>query len=240
MTFKEIVESRRSIRKFDTEHVFEHETVAEALRLAILSPNSSNLQTWEFYRVKSANKLKELSEACLNQGAARTASEMVVFVSRQDLWKQRADWNAQQIKNKVGDRQEMTKREKRGIHYYESMMKLFYDNSLWPLNSILRRLVLLWRVLKGKPMMRFTRKQDSKVVSNKSVAIAVQTFMLAMKDQGYDTCPMEGFDSAWVRKALDLPKSADVSIIVACGKGLPEGITNERLRLPYEEVVLEV
>ncbi|WP_341227408.1 nitroreductase family protein [uncultured Arcticibacterium sp.] len=240
MTFKEIVESRRSIRKFDTEHVFKHERVTEALRLAILSPNSSNLQTWEFYRVKSADKLKELSEACLNQGAARTASEMVVFVSRQDLWEKRANWNAQQIKNKVGDRQELSKREKRGIHYYETMMKLFYDNSLWPLNSIFRRLVLLWRVLNGKPMMRFTRKQDSKVVSNKSVAIAAQTFMLAMKDQGYDTCPMEGFDSAWVRKALDLPKSADVSIIVACGKGLPEGITNERLRLPYGEVVFEV
>lgn len=240
MTFKEIVESRRSIRKFDTEHDFKHETVAEALRLAILSPNSSNLQTWEFYRVKSADKLEELSEACLNQGAARTASEMVVFVSRQDHWKQRANWNAQQIKNKIGDRQELTKREKRGIHYYETMMKLFYDNSFWPLNSIFRRLVLLWRVLSGKPMMRFTRRNDSKVVSNKSLAIAAQTFMLAMKDQDYDTCPMEGFDSVWVRTILNLPKSSDVSIIVACGKGLPEGITNERLRLPYEEVVFEV
>jgi nitroreductase len=64
--------------------------------------------------------------------------------------------------------------------------------------------------------------------------------MLSMKDQGYDTCPMEGFDAVWVRKVLGLPRSADVSIVIACGKSLLEGITNERLRLPYDEVVFEV
>jgi nitroreductase len=240
MTFKEIVEARRSISKFDTEHMFNHDTVKEALRLAILSPNSSNLQTWEFYRVKSVDKLKLLSEACLNQGAARTASEMVVFVSRKDLWKQRAKWNIDQIKNEIGDRKELTKREKRGIYYYKTMIKLFYDNSLWPINSIIRKGVLLYRILQRKPMMRFTRKVDSRIVSNKTLGIAAQTFMLSMKDQGYDTCPMEGFDAVWVRKILNLPKSADVSMIVACGKGLPEGITNKRLRLPFNEVVFEV
>lgn len=240
MTYKELVQSRRSVRKFDQEHDFDHSSVAEALHLAILSPNSSNLQTWEFYRVLSKEKLEKLAVACINQGAARTASEMVVFVSRTDLWKKRADWNLDQIKKKIGDRTDLSKREKRSIHYYKTMMRLFYDNSLWPLNSIARKAVLLWRIIRGKPMMRFTRRNDSKVISNKSLAIAAQTFMLAMKDQGYDTCPMEGFDSVWVRKVLDLPRKADVSIIVACGKGLPEGITNERLRLPFEEVVFEV
>jgi nitroreductase len=120
------------------------------------------------------------------------------------------------------------------------MIRLFYDNSLWPLNSIVRKGVLLIRILQRKPMMRFTRKVDSRVVSNKTMGIAAQTFMLSMKDQGYDTCPMEGFDVVWVRKILDLPRKADVCMIVACGKGLPEGITNKRLRMPYDEVVFEV
>jgi nitroreductase len=240
MTFPEIVQARRSIRKFDVKHDFDHTTVKKALELTILSPNSSNLQTWEFYRVKSKGKLEKLTIACSNQGAARTASEMVVFVSRTDLWKQRADWNKAQILKKVGDRKELTKREKRGIQYYDLLIKLFYDNSLWPLNSIIRKAVLLFRILQGKPMMRFTRKADSRIVSNKTLGIAAQTFMLSMKDQGYHTCPMEGFDAVWVRKILGLPRSADVSIVIACGKGLPEGVTNERLRLPYDEVVFEV
>jgi nitroreductase len=240
MTFPEIVQARRSIRKFDTEHEFDHNTVKNALELTILSPNSSNLQTWEFYRVRSKDKLEKLTKACLNQGAAKTASEMVVFVSRTDLWKRRADWNASQIKKKIGERTELTKREKRSIQYYTVMMWLFYDNTLWPLNSITRKAVLLFRILQGKPMMRFTRKSDSRIVSNKTLGIAAQTFMLSMKDQGYDTCPMEGFDAVWVRKILKLPRSADVSIVIACGKGLPEGVTNERLRLPFNEVVFEV
>ncbi|MGK0137703.1 MAG: nitroreductase [Algoriphagus sp.] len=240
MRFKEIVESRRSVRRFDSVHEFNHDTVKEALRLAILSPNSSNLQTWEFYRVKSKDKLDVLAEACLGQGAARTASELVVFVSRTDLWKQRAEWNYQQILDKVEDIENLSKKEKRGLYYYRTMIKLFYDNSLWPLNSLIRKAVLLYRILMGKPMMRFTRKNDSRIVSNKTLGIAAQTFMLSMVDQGYQTCPMEGFDAVWVRNLLDLPSSADISMIIACGKGLPEGISNERLRLPYHNVVFEV
>ncbi|MFT5885296.1 MAG: nitroreductase [Arcticibacterium sp.] len=240
MTFKEIVESRRSVRRFDTSHEFNPDTVKEALRLTILSPNSSNLQTWEFYRVKSKDKLEALTEACLGQGAARTASELVVFVSRTDLWKKRADWNYQQILNQVSNPKERTKRERRGLHYYKTMIKLFYDNRFWPLSSMKRRAVLLYRIFSGKPMMRFTRKNDCRIVSNKTLGIAAQTFMLSMEDQGYQTCPMEGFDAVWVRKLLGLPRSADVSIVIACGKGLPEGVNKERLRLPYEDVVFEV
>ncbi len=240
MTYKKIVESRRSVRRFDTSHIFNHETVKEALRLALLSPNSSNLQTWEFYRVKSKDKLASLSEACLGQGAARTASELVVFVSRTDLWKRRADWNYQQILDKLGEPENPTTKEKRALHYYKTMIKLFYDNRFWPLSSIKRKAVLLYRILSGKPMMRFTRKNDSRIVSNKTLGIAAQTFMLSMEEQGYQTCPMEGFDAVWVRKILGLPRSADVSMVIACGKGLPEGISNERLRMPYEDVVFEV
>ena len=35
---------------------------------------------------------------------------------------------------------------------------------------------------------------------HKTCALAAQTFMLAMSNEGYDTCPMEGFDSRRVKK----------------------------------------
>jgi nitroreductase len=53
MTFKDLVHARRAVRVFDQEHNFDHDTVKRSLYLAVLSPNSSNLQTWEFYRVIS-------------------------------------------------------------------------------------------------------------------------------------------------------------------------------------------
>ena len=55
-----------------------------------MAPNSSNLQLWEFYRVKSKEKKAELVKYCFGQNAAKTANELIVFVTRKDKWKQNA------------------------------------------------------------------------------------------------------------------------------------------------------
>jgi hypothetical protein len=39
---------------------------------------------------------------------------------------------------------------------------------------------------------------------------------------------------------LNLPYGAEINMVVAVGKGTEDGIYNERLRLPYEEVVFAV
>jgi nitroreductase len=64
------------------------------------------------------------------------------------------------------------------------------------------------------------------------------TFMLAMKAAGYDTCPMEGFDSKRVSKLHNLPSGAEISMIIGCGKGLPEGIYGKRFRVSNEELIV--
>jgi nitroreductase len=48
---------------------------------------------------------------------------------------------------------------------------------------------------------------------------------------------MEGFDAHRVKKALKLPAGAEINMIVAVGKGTPEGQWGPRYRVPYEEVV---
>lgn len=53
-------------------------------------------------------------------------------------------------------------------------------------------------------------------VVHKSCALVAQTFMLAMSEQNYDTCPLEGFDSQRIKKILNLPQGAEVSLVVAC------------------------
>jgi nitroreductase len=88
MTFQDIVNYRRSVRLYKNVPV-DSEIVKRCLELAVLSPNSSNMQLWEFYHVTDKGKLKLLSHYCLDQSAATSAQEMVVFVTRQDLFNKR-------------------------------------------------------------------------------------------------------------------------------------------------------
>lgn len=239
MTFQEIVESRRSVRVFDQEHDFDHDAVKRSLELAVLSPNSSNLQTWEFYRVISSEMKDKFAPACMGQSAARTASELVVFVSRRDKWEQHADWNFGNIKkSSVG--KEGTSQFKRAKQYYTQLMPLFYKQDFLGVRTLIRKAVGLFRDIQGQPMMRLTTLADLRVVTHKSTALAAQTFMLSMQNEGYGTCPMEGFDERVIKKLLNLPKVAEVTMIVACGKATPEGIYAPRTRVPNEDVIFTV
>jgi nitroreductase len=51
--FQEIVNFRRSNRKFDPDINMPDEVMEKSLERAILSPNSINMQLWEFYWIKS-------------------------------------------------------------------------------------------------------------------------------------------------------------------------------------------
>ena len=79
-------------------------------------------------------------------------------------------------------------------------------------------------------------KNDARVVVHKTCALAAQTFMLAMSNEGYDTCPMEGFDSRRVKNILNLPFGAEVNMIVSCGIRDEKGVWGDRMRVDFEEV----
>ena len=55
--FIKVVKSRRSVRVYNDEVVPE-DVIHSCLDLALLAPNSSNLQAWKFYWVKSKEKRK--------------------------------------------------------------------------------------------------------------------------------------------------------------------------------------
>ena len=84
--FIKTIKSRRSVRNYNDEPVLEQDMKA-CLELALLAPNSSNLQPWEFYWVRSPEKKQKLVSYCLGQPAAATAQELVVAVARPDYWK---------------------------------------------------------------------------------------------------------------------------------------------------------
>ena len=51
MNLEEVLNFRRSVRRYDKNKPIDPEKVKHCLELATLAPNSSNMQLWEFYQI---------------------------------------------------------------------------------------------------------------------------------------------------------------------------------------------
>ena len=236
MNFEELLNYRRSVRRYSATPI-DSEKVKQCLMQATLAPNSSNMQLWEFYHVTNPDKLKQLTAACLNQQAAATAQQMVVFVTRQDLYRKRAakmseleTLNVQQ--NSPKETQE--KRIKRWQLYYGTVMPFLYSRFLGIFGFFRKIMVIIIGLF--RPITYQVSENDMRVVVHKTCALAAQTFMLAMANQGYDTCPLEGFDSTKVKRILKLPLGAEINMVIPCGIRDEGGIWGNRMRIPFEEI----
>ncbi|WP_194776113.1 nitroreductase family protein [Pararhodonellum marinum] len=233
--FFDLLQERRSVRIFDQERFFDHETVRACLEMATLAPNSSNLQLWEFYRIKEGDLKNKMVPLCMRQKAALTARELVVVVTRRDKWKKRSEANHAYIKELYQAADE--KKRRQALNYYGKLVPKLYTNFFgW---SWIKQ-VIAWYLGLKKPMVREVSETDIRISVHKSAALAAMTFMYAMKAEGYDTCPMEGFDSKRVKNLLDLPKASEISMIIACGEAKPEGIYGKRFRIPSDEVIFDL
>lgn len=225
MALQEILSHRRSIRHFDESKPIDAERVRQCLELAALAPTSSNMQLWECYHITDPELLKALATACLNQKSATTAQQMVVFVVRPDLVRRRAQavlaFERENVKRN-SPVEKWEKRTKQWEVYYNKLIPLFYARCCGLAGAF--RKVLAFGVGLFRPMMRQMSEADMRVVLHKSCGLAAQTFMLAMAEAGYDTCPMEGFDSLRVKRLLRLPRAAQINMVVSCGIRLPEGV----------------
>ena len=130
-TVTEAIQYRRSVRKYKQEEIDE-EKVKKCIENATLAPNSSNMQLWEFYHITDKKILQKLSKACFDQNAAKTAVNMVVFVTRRDKWKVRAKQNLHFLE-KMFDKQEkagidVARRRKVSRRYYKKLMPTIYTD----------------------------------------------------------------------------------------------------------------
>ena len=239
-SFDEIVNYRRAVRRYDPNADFDPEAVARSIARAHLSPNSSNMQLWEFYRVRTPARRDELAALCMGQNAARTATELVVFAVRRDLWRRRCE---SVIGLQVGHFREafgpeLTPEQGRILHYWEKLIPRLYSSG-FGVFDVLKRLFAFFTGI-SRPMSREVTSGDMRISAHRSVALAAMTFMWSMAAEGYDSCPMEGFDSKRVKRLLGLPSSAEISMIVAVGTRADNGVYGPRLRLPLDEVYIEV
>ncbi len=238
-TVSEAIHYRRSVRVFKSEGI-DDEKVKECIQLASLAPTSSNMQLWEFYHVTSTKVLSQLSTACFNQGAAKTAQQMVVVVARKDLWKKRVQSNIDFLKSQYGDKpdSEYSKREKFALNYYQKIVPTLYFDIAGILGAL--KYISFQAIGMFKPVYREARRSDMRIVAQKSAALAAQNFMISMAAINYDTCPMEGFDSLRVKKIIGLPNSAEINMIIACGIREEGGVYGQRFRVPLEEIYFKL
>lgn len=228
MEFFDVVKRRRSIRRF-TDQAIPESLITQALEAALLAPNSSNTQTWDFHWVKSAEMKSKLVKICLDQSAARTANQLVVVTADPKLWKRSQqsliDWA---IRSKAPEAVKM---------YYEKLVPMMYRwgflNILAPIKSLIYFGVGIFRPTPRGPASR----RDSQEVAIKSAALAAENFVLAVTAQGAATCMMEGFDECRLKSLLKLKSSARILMVIGIGYEAERGTWGERERLPFNEVV---
>ena len=232
--FAELVANRRSCRLYTDEKIPE-EVMNKCLDLALLAPNSSNLQPWEFYWVRSEDKRKLLTSYCLDQNTVKTAAEMIVIVARRDTWKR----NAQLMLDAFAAQD--AKVPESALMYYQKIVPLAYNQGFLGWFGLVKRIALNTIAIR-KPMVRQPKSiADMRVWAAKSTALAAENLMLAFRAHGYDTCPIEGLDQRRVRKLLKLPYGkAEVCMAISVGKRGENGIYGPRIRFDRELFVKEV
>ncbi|WP_338636224.1 nitroreductase family protein [Spirobacillus cienkowskii] len=231
--FKKVVTSRRSVRMFTSTPIPEN-IMNECLDLALLAPNSSNLQPWEFYWVRTPEKKLQIVEACLSQPAAKTAAEIIVCVARTNTWKQ----NSQKMleyydKNGI-------KISSSAINYYKKIVPLTYTQGFLNIFGYIKKLFLFFYGLK-KPIPRNpVSKSDMILWASKTCALAAENLMLALRAHSFDSCAMEGFDSSRVNRILALPKDAVIVMVIGAGQRAHNGVYGPRIRFERNLFIKEV
>lgn len=232
IAFEKVVRSRRSIRVFDQAIAVPEEVIHKSLDLAMLAPNSSNLQPWEFYWVRSSDKKEQLIRWCMSQPAARTASDLIVCVARTKTWKR----NCGAMYAKL---QEDPTVPRRALDYYRLVCPMIYTQG-WNVLSICKYFLFSFQGL-FKPLPREPNfNSGMRLWATKSVCLAASIFMLAIRAYGYDSCPMEGCDQQRIKKLLRLPSDAQITMVIGIGKRAEKGVYGQRTRLERTWFVEEV
>lgn len=234
-TVKELLEFRRAVRNYDTTKSLDPEKVKACLEAASLAPTSSNLQLWEVVHVTDKETIRQLGPACFDQTTITSADELVVFLIRPDLVKAHAKAILDFERVNVARNYPAEKHAKYMnliTQYYTRLVPFLYGRCLGLFGLLRETLMSIAGLFRAVP--RSISENDMLGVMHKSCGLVAQSFMLGMAEQGYDTCPVEGFDAHRVKRLLKLPRQARVSLIVSCGIRIPKGVRGDRFRLDFD------
>lgn len=232
--FKQALNARRAIREYDGT-LLPEDVMRDCLHDATLAPSSSNLQTYELYWIRDTEKKKKVADACLAQPAAVTAGELIVVVARGDLWQSHLE-KLLDIMTHGGSRPLAGPID----DYYNRMVPLLMRNDVFGFNNLMRRIFYWFKGRNEATVRTPVNRGDHRVYAHIQSSLAAQTLMLSLAAHGYESCPMGAMDNLRIRKILKLPTQAEVSMVIAAGRGKPEGLYGPRVRLAERDLIKEV
>lgn len=223
---------RRAIRAFEAVAipVSTRELLLQSARQA---PSSCNSQPYRLYWVESAEKRDAVARLCMSQGAAKTASALVIAVA--DLGSLRATAEMQAAWMRQSGFPE------RKIREYERTARigriLFMPGPMNSFGRLKEALFRLLHILMTMGMPPITR-QDMFKWAGKSTALACENLIIAAEAVGLNTCPMEGFDGQRLARYLGLSqKVQEIVMVIAIGKKSPSYTVQPQWRRPIEATV---
>ena len=222
-----IIRERRAVRSFSHEPVPD-EVIEHCLELAMLAPNSCNLQPWEFIVIRQPETLKALHSICLHQKAAK-APVIIAVLARPDAWKTACPAIIRQW-----PQHPMPDPLKR---FYSAVAPFQYNQGRFGIRGLLKR-TFTWLSGLSKPVMRTpSSKADMNVWAVKSTALAAENLMLALQSHRYCSCPLEGFDEKRLKKLLNIAPGRIPVMLIAAGKPGERPIYNPRMRFDPADAV---
>lgn len=175
------IETRRSIKAYDTNHEMTQAEIDRLMSLAMLSPTAFNIQNWRFVLVQDKELRKQVRAVSWDQAQVTDASLLIVLTADLKSW--------------------------------EKQPERYWQNAPKPVQDFL--VPAIGQYYAG-------REQVQRDEAMRSCGMAAMTIMLAAKEMGYDSCPMDGFDFDAVAKLLNLPADHTPAMFVAVGKGIKE------------------
>ena len=227
-SFYAAADTRRTVRDFLPEPV-PQEVLDRCLDAALKAASSSNLQHWEYVIIRDPAKRREAESVCLSQKGPASAPLYLAVVAHTDTWQRTARFMLDTLKE-------------RGIlrpsqqQYWGRSIGILYRTGPFGLLGLAKKAASRLLSLL-KPSHNLLSRADLRVLAHKSTALSAATFMLALRAEGYDSCPMEGFDARRAAKLLGLKGEEEVCMFLAVGRRAPDGIRFDRALLPREWTV---
>jgi len=229
--FHRIASERRSVREFLSDEI-PQEVLDRCLDSARKAASSSNLQHWEFVIIRDPEVRREANRLCFEQRGTRSAPLLVAVVAHRDTWRRTSRHILETFRQRGILRKSQTQ-------YWARLVPLIYTSGPFGLFGLLKGLASRAFSLL-RPSHNMLTRGDVRVMAHKSTALAAATFMLALRAEGYDSCPMEGFDPWRARRLLKLSRGAEVNMFLAIGKRGPKAIWWDRILVPREWSVREL
>jgi len=219
--FDHLVRSRRAVRHFKADPIPEG-LLERLLDISRWAPSGYNLQPTHFVVATDGKIKSDLQKACLGQKQLIEAPATIVFTGDRHVYQNNME---QVIKLEIQVGAVSPAYADKARH----SATLAFDQG--PLGiGWLGRAFLPLGIKYFKPFPSIPAVQKRYWLT-KQVMLSAMVFMLAAQAAGLATVPMEGFDERRVRRALNIPHSHIVPVVIPIGYADNRDLKKSRLPL---------